>query len=186
MIALVGLGNPGKKYKYTRHNVGFQAIDEILYNLKKQSYQKKFNGELYKPNINQKKVIIFKSNNFMNECGHSICQMLSFFKIKPKDLFVFHDDLDLSIGKIRVKNGGSSAGHNGLKSIDEHIGKNYYRVRIGIGHPGEKSLVHKHVLSSFKKEEWESLSIINKNISLNINLLINKKSSSFLNKIKLK
>jgi len=100
-------------------------------------------------------------------------------------LFVFHDDLDLDLGKIRIKNGGSSAGHNGLKSIDEHIGKSYNRIRIGIGHPGEKRLVEKYVLSDFKKEEWSSLSLINQNISKNINLLVNKKHSSFLNKIKL-
>tara|TARA_Y100001960_G_C14490235_1_gene736315 strand:- start:449 stop:817 length:369 start_codon:yes stop_codon:yes gene_type:complete len=121
----------------------------------------------------------------MNECGYSINQVVNFFKVKNEDLFVFHDDLDLEVGKIRIKNGGSSAGHNGLKSIDEHIGKSYNRIRIGIGHPGEKRLVEKYVLSDFKKEEWSSLSLINQNISKNINLLVNKKHSSFLNKIKL-
>ena len=93
--------------------------------------------------------------------------------------------MDLEIGKVRIKNGGSSAGHNGLKSIDEHIGKTYNRIRIGIGHPGEKKLVSKYVLSNFLKKEWQSLSLINKNISRNISLLVNKKNSSFLNKIKL-
>ena len=100
-------------------------------------------------------------------------------------ILIIKEDLDLKIGKIRIKNGGSSAGHNGLKSIDEYIGKSYNRIRIGIGHPGEKRLVEKYVLSDFKKEEWSSLSLINQNISKNINLLINKKHSSFLNKVKL-
>ena len=185
MIALVGLGNPGRKYRYNRHNIGYLAIDEILSKLKMQDYHIKFNGKIYKLSFQQKNIIIFKSNKYMNECGNSISQMSRFFKIKPKDLFVFHDDLDLMVGKVRIKSGGSSAGHNGLKSIDEHLGNDYNRVRIGIDHPGEKSLVHKYVLSDFKEKEMKLLSLINQNIALNIDLLINKKPSNFLNKIKL-
>jgi len=185
MIALVGLGNPGKQYKYNRHNIGYLAIDEIVKMLDIDNQKNKFNGKFFKSNAGRKNILLFKSNDYMNECGHSISQIANFFKIKNEDLFVFHDDLDLEVGKIRIKNGGSSAGHNGLKSIDEHIGKSYNRIRIGIGHPGEKHLVEKYVLSDFKKEEWSSLSLINQNISKNINLLVNKKHSSFLNKIKL-
>tara|TARA_B100000945_G_scaffold146445_1_gene117250 strand:+ start:257 stop:817 length:561 start_codon:yes stop_codon:yes gene_type:complete len=185
MIALVGLGNPGKQYKNNRHNIGYLAIDEIIKTHDIDSQKSKFNGKFFKSNVGRKNIILFKSNNYMNECGHSISQVIKFFKIKNEDLFVFHDDLDLEVGKIRIKNGGSSAGHNGLKSIDAHIGKNYNRIRIGIGHPGEKRLVEKYVLSNFKKEEWAFLSLINQNISQNINLLVNKKHSSFLNKIKL-
>ena len=185
MIALVGLGNPGKQYKYNRHNIGYLAIDEIVKSLDINNQKTKFNGKFYKSSIGQKSIILFKSNDYMNECGYSISQIISFFKLKKEDLYVFHDDLDLEIGKIRIKNGGSSAGHNGLKSIDKYIGKNYNRVRIGIGHPGEKKLVEKYVLSNFKKEEWSCLSLINQNISENINLLVNNKHSLFLNKIKL-
>ena len=185
MIALVGLGNPGKKYKYNRHNIGYLAIEEIVKSLDIDNQKTKFNGKFYKSSIGQKSIILFKSNDYMNECGYSISQIISFFKLKKEDLYVFHDDLDLEIGKIRIKNGGSSAGHNGLKSIDKYIGKNYNRVRIGIGHPGEKKLVEKYVLSNFKEKEWSHLSIINQNISENINLLVNNKHSSFLNKIKL-
>ena len=185
MIALVGLGNPGKQYKYNRHNIGYLAIDEIVKSLDINNQKTKFNGKFYKSSIGQKSIILFKSNDYMNECGYSISQIISFFKLKKEDLYVFHDDLDLEIGKIRIKNGGSSAGHNGLKSIDKYIGKNYNRVRIGIGHPGEKKLVEKYVLSNFKKEEWSNLSLINQNISENIDLLVNNKHSSFLNKIKL-
>tara|TARA_Y100000768_G_scaffold372372_1_gene339969 strand:+ start:301 stop:939 length:639 start_codon:yes stop_codon:yes gene_type:complete len=185
MIALVGLGNPGKQYKYNRHNIGYLAIDEIVKSLDINNQKTKFNGKFYKSSIGQKSIILFKSNDYMNECGYSISQIISFFKLKKEDLYVFHDDLDLEIGKIRIKNGGSSAGHNGLKSIDKYIGKNYNRVRIGIGHPGEKKLVEKYVLSNFKEKEWSHLSIINQNISENINLLVNNKHSSFLNKIKL-
>ena len=185
MIALVGLGNPGKQYKYNRHNIGYLAIDEIVKSLDINNQKTKFNGKFYKSSIGQKSIILFKSNDYMNECGYSISQIISFFKLKKEDLYVFHDDLDLEIGKIRIKNGGSSAGHNGLKSIDKYIGKNYNRIRIGIGHPGEKKLVEKYVLSNFKEKEWSHLSIINQNISENINLLVNNKHSSFLNKIKL-
>ena len=185
MIALVGLGNPGKKYKYNRHNIGYLAIEEIVKSLDIDNQKTKFNGKFYKSSIGKKNIILFKSNDYMNECGYSISQIISFFKVKNEDLYVFHDDLDLEIGKIRIKNGGSSAGHNGLKSIDKYIGKNYNRVRIGIGHPGEKKLVEKYVLSNFKEKEWSHLSIINQNISENINLLVNNKHSSFLNKIKL-
>ena len=185
MIALVGLGNPGKQYKYNRHNIGYLAIDEIVKTLDVDNQKNKFNGKFFKLSVGRKNIILVKSNDYMNECGHSIGQIVNFFKVKNEDLFVFHDDLDLEVGKIRIKNGGSSAGHNGLKSIDEHIGKNYNRIRIGIGHPGEKRLVEKYVLSNFKKEEWSSLSLINQNISQNISLLVNKKLSSFLNKIKL-
>lgn len=185
MIALVGLGNPGKQYKYNRHNIGYLAIDEIVKSLDINHQKTKFNGKFYKSSIGQKSIILFKSNDYMNECGYSISQIISFFKLKKEDLYVFHDDLDLEIGKIRIKNGGSSAGHNGLKSIDKYIGKNYNRIRIGIGHPGEKKLVEKYVLSNFKEKEWSHLSIINQNISENINLLVNNKHSSFLNKIKL-
>ena len=185
MIAFVGLGNPGKQYKYNRHNIGYLAIDEIIKTLDIDIQKNKFNGKFFKSSVGRKNIILFKSNDYMNECGNSISQAIKFFKIKNEDLFVFHDDLDLEIGKIRIKNGGSSAGHNGLKSIDGHLGKNYNRIRIGIGHPGEKRLVERYVLSDFKKEEWSSLFLINKNISQNISLLAHKKHSSFLNKIKL-
>ena len=185
MIALVGLGNPGKQYKHNRHNIGYLAIDEIVKSIDNDNQKTKFNGKFFKSSIGRKNIVIFKSNDFMNECGYSISQIINFFKIKNEDLFVFHDDLDLDVGKIRIKIGGSSAGHNGLKSIDKYIGKNYNRIRIGIGHPGEKRLVEKYVLSDFRKEEWSTLSLINKNISENISLLVNNKHSSFLNKIKL-
>tara|TARA_B100001105_G_C22274318_1_gene392422 strand:- start:302 stop:862 length:561 start_codon:yes stop_codon:yes gene_type:complete len=185
MIALVGLGNPGKQHKYNRHNIGYLVVEEIIKQLEIDSQKNRFNGKISKSNIGRKKIIIFKSCDYMNKCGYSISQVTNFFKIKNEDIFVFHDDLDLETGKVRIKNGGSSAGHNGLKSIDEHIGKTYNRIRIGIGHPGEKKLVSKYVLSDFLKKEWQSLSLINKNISRNISLLVNKKNSSFLNKIKL-
>ena len=139
MIALVGLGNPGKQHQYNRHNIGYLAVDEIIKQLEIGSQKNRFNGKISISNIGRKKIIIFKSSNYMNECGYSISQVTNFFKIKNEDIFVFHDDLDLEIGKVRIKNGGSSAGHNGLKSIDEHIGKTYNRIRIGIGHPGEKN-----------------------------------------------
>ena len=185
MLLLVGLGNPGSNYTNTRHNIGFKIIDAINSHFKLSKQKPKFKGLLTTGNIESKKIYAIKPLTFMNNSGTAIKELIDYFKIDAKDVFVFHDDLDIDFGKIKVKFGGSSAGHNGIDSIDKFIGKDYSRVRIGIGHPGEKRLVEKYVLSDFKKEEWSSLSLINQNISQNINLLINKKHSSFLNKIKL-
>ena len=187
MIALIGLGNPGEKYALTRHNIGYLSIDSILEaSSNNQISSNKFNGSAFKLNISNKEIIAFKSNEFMNECGNSISKLTSFYKIKPNKVFVFHDDLDLQLGKIKIKTGGSSAGHNGLKSIDHHYSKNYNRVRMGIGHPGNKDKVLKHVLSNFKKHEMDIISVINDNIAKYIDLLIKDQYSSFMNKIKIK
>ena len=187
MIALIGLGNPGEKYTYTRHNIGYLSIDSILkISNSTQISSNKFNGAAYKLNISNKEIIVFKSNEFMNECGNSISRLTSFYKIKPNKVFIFHDDLDLQLGKIKIKTGGSSAGHNGLKSIDHHYSKNYNRVRMGIGHPGNRDKVIKYVLSDFKKNEMDIITVINNNIGEYIDLLITGQNSSFMNKIKIK
>ena len=182
MIALIGLGNPGTKHKNNRHNVGYLFIDQLLQDHDDVMREKKFDGELASFLIGKKKIYTFKSNDYMNECGKSIATFLNFFKIKSNLTYVIHDDLDITLGKIKIKLGGSSAGHNGLKSIDSKIGKNYNRIRIGINHPGNKEMVNKHVLSNFKKQELITVNEICEQISTNLGMLMHRDKSKFLNK----
>ena len=184
MIALIGLGNPGTKHKNNRHNVGYLFIDQLLQDHDDVMREKKFDGELASFLIGKKKIYTFKSNDYMNECGNSIATFLNFFKIKSNLTYIIHDDLDITLGKIKIKLGGSSAGHNGLKSIDSTIGKNYNRIRIGINHPGNKEMVNKHVLSNFKKQELITVNEICEQISTNLGMLMHRDKSKFLNKVK--
>ena len=185
MIALIGLGNPGTKHKNNRHNVGYLFIDQLLQDHDDVMREKKFDGELASFLIGKKKIYTFKSNDYMNECGKSIATFLNFFKIKSNLTYVVHDDLDITLGKIKIKLGGSSAGHNGLKSIDSKIGKNYNRIRIGINHPGNKEMVNKHVLSNFKKSELEVINELNIKMSENIKILLDGEKSKFINNLKI-
>ena len=148
MILLVGLGNPGTEYQANRHNIGFMLIDQLVDELKAVNITKSsFKGALYKtPHF-----LLLKPFTYMNLSGESVQAVKSYFKIE--DVVVFHDELDIDLGSIRIKNGGSSGGHNGLKSLDAHIGVDYDRVRLGIGRPEFKSDVTKHVLGNFSKEE---------------------------------
>ena len=184
MIALIGLGNPGTKHKNNRHNVGYLFIDQLLQDHDDVMREKKFDGELASFPIGKKKIYTFKSNDYVNECGKSIATFLNFFKIKSNLTYVIHDDLDITLGKIKIKLGGSSAGHNGLKSIDSKIGKNYNRIRIGINHPGNKEMVNKHVLSNFKKSELEVINELNIKMSENIKILLDGEKSKFINNLK--
>ena len=187
MIALIGLGNPGEKYSLNRHNIGFIVIDELIDNNEIIKSEKKFNGDLTTFSIGRKKIVTFKSCDYMNECGGSIAKLINFYKLSLDSVYVFHDDLDISLGKVKIKNGGSPAGHNGLKSIDRFICKEYYRIRIGVGRPIDNSLYKKNdivsnwVLSDFskkEKEEWLETSL--NLISENFNFLKNKEFDFFL------
>ena len=150
MHLIVGLGNPGKEYKLTRHNIGFMVLDRLLEKLSPRSISKaSFNGELYRAGD----TFLLKPLTFMNRSGISVAAVANFYKIPLENIIVIHDDLDLSLGALRFKQGGSSGGHNGLKSIDSHIGSNYLRERFGIGRPLEKKDVVKFVLSSFTQKE---------------------------------
>lgn len=160
MIVLVGLGNPGEKYARHRHNVGFMAVDAIAEKLGFGPAREKFQAELREgvldgPN-GREKALILKPLTFMNESGRAVQQAAQFYKLTPEDFVVFYDELDLAAGKLRVKTGGGAAGHNGIRSIDNHIGNGFRRVRIGIGHPGDKAKVTGHVLGNFAKadEYW--------------------------------
>ena len=163
MKLIVGLGNPTDKYKNNRHNVGFMVIDALINDLLASKITKKaFQGELFK----YKDFLFLKPLTYMNLSGQSVVSVCNYFKIKTKDVIVIHDELDLEFGKIKLKQGGGNAGHNGLKSIDQHCGNSYIRVRIGIGKPKNKDVIS-HVLSDFGKDEQECLQkIIQKSVFL--------------------
>jgi PTH1 family peptidyl-tRNA hydrolase len=157
MLLLVGLGNPGEKYRRHRHNVGFMAIDAIAEANSFGPARNKFQGEIREGEIAGEKAILLKPLTYMNDSGLSVGATMRFFKLAPADVIVFHDELDLAAGKIKAKLGGGNAGHNGLRSIDEHIGADFRRVRIGIGHPGDKTRVTGHVLGDFAKADYNWL-----------------------------
>ncbi len=153
MKLYIGLGNPGKKYAYNRHNIGFMIVDEIARQHGFTNWRKRFQGEVAEGQIKGEKCLLLKPGTYMNESGRAAGEACRFYKIPLEDVIVFHDELDLRPGKIRVKTGGGFAGHNGLKSLTAHIGNDYIRVRIGIGHPGQKNLVHNYVLRDFAKAD---------------------------------
>jgi len=153
MKLFVGLGNPGAQYALNRHNVGFMAVDAIAASHGFPSWRKRFSGLAAEGKLGRESVLLLKPQTYMNESGRSVGQAVRFYKLDLADVVVFHDELDLAPGKVRVKTGGGTAGHNGLKSLTAHIGNDYVRVRIGIGHPGNKALVHDHVLQNFAKAD---------------------------------
>jgi PTH1 family peptidyl-tRNA hydrolase len=153
----VGLGNPGGQYALHRHNVGFMAVDTIAEVHGFAPPQKKFQGWLQEGRIGPEKILLLKPATFMNESGRAVSEALRFYKLDMADLTVFHDELDLAPMKVKVRRGGGLAGHNGLRSIDQHLGPDFRRVRIGIGHPGHKDRVTGHVLGNYAKNEMDAL-----------------------------
>ena len=178
MLVLVGLGNPETKYSLNRHNVGFMAIDNLVESYKLGPYKTKFQSHIVTKKINNTPIIFAKHQTFMNLSGQSVRNILNFYKLECKNLIVIHDDLDLNIGIVKTKIGGSSGGHNGLKNLDSIVGKNYRRLRIGIGHPGNKNLVTNHVLGDFSKNENIIINNIIKNITLNLDKIIKNKDDN--------
>ena len=183
MMLLVGLGNPGPNNLNTRHNIGFKIIDAINQHFKLSKQKPKFKGLLTTGNIDTKKVYAIKPLTFMNNSGTAVKELIDYFKIDAKDVIVFHDDMDIDFGKVKAKFGGTSAGHNGIESIDKFIGKDYSRVRIGIGHPKQKKKVNNHVLEDFKEDEEEKIKEITENIVKQIPTLIDKKIDLFSSKV---
>ena len=157
MQLFVGLGNPGATYARNRHNIGFMAVDRIAEDHGFPPFRAKFQGEVTEGRLGGEKVILLKPATYMNRSGQSVGEAMRFYKLAPEDVTVFHDELDLAPGKVRVKQGGGHAGHNGLRSIHAHIGEAYRRVRLGIGHPGRKELVTGYVLHDFGKADAEWL-----------------------------
>ncbi len=157
MQLFAGLGNPGEKYARNRHNVGFMALDAIADAHGFSPWRGKFSGQLAEGRLGSEKILLLKPETFMNRSGDSLQAAASFYKLTPADITVFHDELDLGPGRLRVKTGGGHAGHNGLRSIAAHLGPDFRRVRIGIGHPGNKNLVSNYVLGDFAKFEQDWL-----------------------------
>jgi PTH1 family peptidyl-tRNA hydrolase len=153
MQLIVGLGNPGARYAGTRHNIGFMAVDAIAQRYRFAPFRAKFQGAVAEGTIGAAKVMLLKPETFMNLSGDSVGAAARFYKIEPGEIAVIHDEIDLAEGKLRVKRGGGAAGHNGLRSIDDAIGPDYWRVRLGVGHPGMKELVEAYVLQNFLPEE---------------------------------
>ena len=179
MLLLVGLGNPTPDSENNRHNIGFKIIDAVNKKFGLSKQKPKFKGLLTTGNVGEKKVYAIKPLTFMNNSGICIRELIEYFKIDAEDVIVFHDDLDVEFGKIKAKFGGSSAGHNGIESIDKFIGKDYSRVRIGIGKPKDKISAADYVLNDFSEEEKENLEKITNNIIDSISILIDKKLDLF-------
>jgi len=183
MLLLVGLGNPNPNDSNNRHNVGFVVIDKINAKFKLSKQKPKFKGLLTTGKINEQKVFAIKPLTFMNNSGVCIKELIEYFKIDIKDVFVFHDDMDIDIGKIKAKIGGSNAGHNGIDSIDKNIGKNYSRIRIGIGRPKNNSTDIDHVLDNFSENEKQNVEKVADDIIESLSILINKDLDLFSSKI---
>lgn len=185
MHLIVGLGNPGSKYQGNRHNIGFMAVDEIVRRHGFSPWRKRFQGECAEGQIAGQKVLALKPATYMNESGRAVGEAMRFLKIAPEDVIVFHDELDIPAARVRVKLGGGHAGHNGLRSIDAHIGNNFQRVRLGIGHPGMKELVHAYVLHDFAKADQAWLEPLLDETARNADLLVEARADQFQNRIAL-
>ncbi len=193
MLLLVGLGNPGSEYDGTRHNIGFATIRFITEYYKFTAYKRKFSGHYATGEIDGHKILTLMPATYMNNSGVSVNEAASFYKIPLPDIFVFHDDLDLELGRIKVKTGGGNGGHNGLASLDEHIGNEYTRIRVGIGHPlrrsaseaspGNKDVVTDYVLTKFKKTEKAVADKVIINIADHLPFLLNDHPDKFMSKI---
>ena len=183
MLLLVGLGNPNPNNTNNRHNVGFLVIDAINIKFKLSKQKPKFKGLLTTGIIDEQKVYAIKPLTFMNSSGICIKELIDYFKIDVKDVFVFHDDMDIDLGKVKVKFGGSNAGHNGIESIDKNIGKHYSRIRVGIGRPKNNSTGSEHVLDNFSIDEKQSVDEVTKNIIESLSILIKKDLDLFSSKV---
>jgi PTH1 family peptidyl-tRNA hydrolase len=185
MRLFVGLGNPGTKYQGNRHNIGFMALDEIARRHGFSPWRRRFQGETSEGTIGGERVILLRPLTFMNESGRAVQDAASFFKLGLPDITVLHDEIELPPAKMRVKVGGGIAGHNGLRSISAHVGNDYRRVRLGVGHPGVKELVHGHVLGDFAKSDRPWVEALTEAIAENAALLAEGRDSTFQNKVHL-
>jgi PTH1 family peptidyl-tRNA hydrolase len=184
MFLLVGLGNPEKKHNANRHNIGFMAADSVAEKYQFSPYRNRFQGFISEGKIGGVPIRILKPSTYMNESGRSVGEAVRFFKPPANNIYVFYDDLDLIPGKCRIKYGGGAGGHNGLRSLDAHIGREYWRVRLGIGHPGHKEKVLGHVLQDFTKIEQNSwLPTLMQSLADNIHLLTQRDENALMSKL---
>ena len=185
MFLLVGLGNPGTKYAGNRHNIGFMAVDEIVRRHGFSSWRKRFHGEVSEGTLGGEKCVVLKPSTFMNESGQAVGEAMRFLNLESDKVIVIYDEIDLLAGKVRVKLGGGAAGHNGIRSISAHISPHYTRVRLGVGHPGDKNLVHPHVLSDFAKADKVWLTPLLDAVADYAPLLVEGGEATFQNKVHL-
>ena len=185
MLLFVGLGNPGPQYVGNRHNIGFMAVQAIARRHDISPWRRKFQGLAVEGNIAGEKLVLLLPGTYMNESGRAVQEAARFYKLETGQIVVFHDEVELSPCKVRVKTGGGNAGHNGLRSISEHIGNDYRRVRMGVGHPGDKSLMERYVLQDFAKSEWAWVEALCEVIADNAGLLVEGKDASFQNRVHL-
>jgi PTH1 family peptidyl-tRNA hydrolase len=185
MHLLVGLGNPGPKYRGHRHNIGFMAVDEIVRRHGFSLWRRRFHGEAAEGLLDGGKVLALKPMTFMNNSGRAVGEAVRFYGIDPAQVIVLYDEIDLEPGKVRVKFGGGAAGHNGIRSLIAHVGPHFQRVRLGIGHPGDKTIVQPHVLSDFTKADRAWLAPLLDAVAEHIELLVRGQDGSFQNKVHL-
>ncbi|HEY4403872.1 MAG TPA: aminoacyl-tRNA hydrolase [Xanthobacteraceae bacterium] len=185
MLLIVGLGNPGPGYAGNRHNIGFMAVDAIAKRHRIGPFRRRFQGVSAEGPLEGERVLLLLPGTYMNESGRAVAEAVNFYKLGLPDIVVLHDEIDLEPGKVRVKTGGGSAGHNGLRSISSHVGNDYRRVRIGVGHPGVKELVHGYVLNDFAKSERDWVETLCGLIADNAGLLAKGQDASFQNKVHL-
>jgi PTH1 family peptidyl-tRNA hydrolase len=185
MLLLVGLGNPGSGYVRNRHNIGFMVVDAIAKRHAFPPWRRRFQGVAAEGTLSGERLLLLLPGTYMNESGRAVGEAAHYYKLGLPDIVVVHDEIELPPGKVRLKTGGGNAGHNGLRSITEHVGNDYRRVRIGVGHPGVKELVQAHVLSDFAKDEREWVEALCDVIADNASLLAKGQDASFQNKIHL-
>ena len=183
MRLLVGLGNPGPRYAGNRHNIGFMAVDAIVRRHSFSSIRERFHSLTAEGTIDGEKVIALAPQTFMNDSGRSVQAAIQFFKLTPPDVIVIYDEIDLPLGKVKAKRGGGAGGHNGIRSIDAHIGADYWRIRLGVDHPGQKELVKAYVLMDFFKEEHATVQAVLDAVADAIPLMIAGDENRFMNKV---
>ena len=185
MKLIAGLGNPGGKYAANRHNIGFMAVDEIARRHGFSPWRRRFSGQAAEGRLGGEKALLLKPSTYLNESGRSVGEAMRFFKLTPEDVIVIHDELDLAPGRLRVKSGGGHAGHNGLRSIIAHIGADFHRLRLGIGHPGDKRAVHGYVLRDFARSDRAWLEPLLGAVADEADLLASGDFATFMNRVHL-
>ena len=185
MRLLVGLGNPGQRYAGNRHNIGFMIADAIARRHDLSPWRRRFHGLVAEGQVGGERILLLKPETYMNDSGRAVSEAVQFYKLEPADVVVFHDEIDLPPGKVRVKTGGGTAGHNGLRSIAAHIGNEFRRVRVGVGHPGVRELVEYYVLQDFAKAERDRVETLCATIGENAGFVAKGQDASFQNKVHL-
>jgi PTH1 family peptidyl-tRNA hydrolase len=185
MLLFVGLGNPGQQYAGNRHNIGFMTVERIARRHDIAPFRRKFLGVGVDGALAGEKILLLLPGTFMNESGRAVQEAARFYKVEAAGVTVFHDEVELPPGKVRVKIGGGNAGHNGLRSISAHIGNDYRRVRMGVGHPGDKNLMERYVLQDFAKSEWPWVEALCDIVADNAALLVEGRDAGFQNKVHL-